>query len=515
MSFPFYPKHEYGCPNVSHCPHAGGAAIGHLVLLAGDHRERHFQLHRQIDIEQERNRKLFAENQQLETKIEQLKLELRLERQNKFATNKQKAQSVQAGQPTPPAAKKHGKRGAPVGHPGWYRKTPTQYDVCVEAPAPRKCPHCQSPDIAIYASQQASEHLQEDIIDGRYHVTLFMHPAARCRACRKWAQQAAAGEILGSRIGPQVRAMAVYLRNEIGVTYRKVPRALRDLLGLNFTPAALIGFEKMLADQAGPIIADIKKKIASTEGPVHADETYWTLDGDRAYYWVHTTEEYVHFEFETTRSGQVSRDILGEDFAGTLVTDCYSGYEAQEAGAKQKCLAHLARTARDWQKLVEDKRSADFKFFERIRAWVKRACDYHKKQSDWAKATRKKHLRWLEQELQLLQKVNLKHEKAITLQARLAKHSSDWLAFTRDSRVPPTNNLAERTLRPLVIMRKICFGHRSRDGGRRMATLMTVKDTARRHGHNPLRLFYRLFTQPPDQVMKYLYKKTSAKKSLA
>jgi transposase len=197
------------------------------------------------------------------------------------------------------------------------------------------------------------------------------------------------------------------------------------------------------------------------------------------------------------------------------VTDCYSGYEAQEAGAKQKCLAHLARTARDWQKLVEDKRSADFKFFERIRAWVKRACDYHKKQSDWAKATRKKHLRWLEQELQLLQKVKLKHEKAITLQARLAKHSSDWLAFTRDSRVPPTNNLAERTLRPLVIMRKICFGHRSRDGGRRMATLMTVKDTARRHGHNPLRLFYRLFTQPPDQVMKYLYKKTSAKKSLA
>ena len=515
MSFPFYPKHEYGCPHVRHCPHAGGAAIGHLVLLAGNNEDLHLQLHRQIDGERARNRQLYAENQQLEAKIEQLQLELRLERQNKFATNKQKTQSDKADEPTPRAAKKNSKRGAPVGHPGWYRKTPTQYDVRVEALAPRQCPHCQSSNIAIYAGQPDGEHLQEDIIDGHYHVTLFVHPAARCRACRQWVQQAAAGEILGSRIGPHVRAMAVYLRNEIGVSYRKVPRALGDLLSFNFTPAALIGFETMLADQAQPIIADIEKKIASTEGPVHADETYWTLDGDRAYYWVHTTEEYVHFEFETTRSGQVSREILGEDFAGTLVTDCYSGYEAQNANAKQKCLAHLARTARDWQKLVDRKRSIDFKFFERVVAWVKRACEYHKKQSDWAEATRKKHLRWLEQELQSLQRVKLKHEKSLTLQARLVKHSSDWLAFTQDVRVPPTNNLAERTLRPLVIMRKICFGHRSRAGGQRMARIMSLKDTARRHGHNPLRLFYRLFTQPPDQVMKYLYKKTSAKNSLA
>ena len=58
----------------------------------------------------------------------------------------------------------------------------------------------------------------------------------------------------------------------------------------------------------------------------------------------------------------MSRDVLGEHFTGTLVTDCYCGYEAHTAGAKQKCLAHLARTARDWQKLTIDG-SADFRFF--------------------------------------------------------------------------------------------------------------------------------------------------------
>ncbi len=166
------------------------------------------------------------------------------------------------------------------------------------------------------------EHLQEDIVDGRYHVTLFTHPSARCRSCRRWVQQAGKGEILGSRIGPHARAMAVYLRNEIGVSYRKVSRAIEDLLGLNFTPAAIIGFEKMLSRQTEPIVADIEKKIASTEGPVHADETYWTLDGCRAYYGVHTTEDFVHFEFATTRSGQVSRDILGDVIGPEELRSC-------------------------------------------------------------------------------------------------------------------------------------------------------------------------------------------------
>ena len=515
MQFSFYPGHERGCGHPNNCPHLGGAAVGMLVQIVNTSEDSRLSIHRHFDAERKRNSELVAEVVRLEKALEQAQLELRLERQNKFATNQQKSEPDAETESGAPADKKvGGKRGAPVGHVGWHRKTPTHYDIRIAVPAPKRCPHCESSNVAVYSSQAATEHLQEDIVDGQCHVTLFTHPSARCRDCRKWVQQAGKEEILGSRIGPHVRAMAIYLRNEIGVSYRKVPRAIKDLLGLSFTTAALIGFEKLLAQQAEPVVEDIEKKIASTEGPVHADETYWTLDGDRAYYWVHTTEDFVHFEFETTRSGQVSREILGGDFAGTLVTDCYSGYEAQNAAAKQKCLAHLARTARDWQKLTTEG-SADFKFFDRVVQWVKKGCHYHKKQARWAVATRRKHRKWLEEELVALQRLKLKFDKAITLQGRIIKHADAWLVFTKDSRVPPTNNLAERTLRPLVIMRKICFGNRSRDGGQRMAAIMSVKDTARRHGHNPLHLFYRLFTQPPDKVMRFLYKKTSAKKSSA
>lgn len=167
---------------------------------------------------------------------------------------------------------------------------------------------------------------------------------ARCGRCRRWVSQPGEAEILGSRIGPQLRAWAVYLRNEIGISYRKVPHAIEELLHVRFTAAALVGFERLLAKNAEPLVEDIAKKIASSDGAVHADETYWTLDGGRAFYWVHATDSSIHFQCDTSRSGQVSRDVLGEHFTGVLVTDCYAGYEAHVAGAKQKCLVHLART---------------------------------------------------------------------------------------------------------------------------------------------------------------------------
>ena len=34
MSVRFYPKHEFACPNLSHCPHLGGMALGTLVVIA-------------------------------------------------------------------------------------------------------------------------------------------------------------------------------------------------------------------------------------------------------------------------------------------------------------------------------------------------------------------------------------------------------------------------------------------------------------------------------------------------
>ena len=433
---------------------------------------------------------------------------MKLERQNKFATNQQKeeensatdeatAESAVAGQPK--------KRGAPVGHPGWFRPTPTHYDWSVDVPAPRRCPHCQG-HVTTPAALPPVNHLQEDVIENVYRVICYRHAAACCDDCGRWVEQAGKDEILGSRIGPYLRSRAVWLRNVIGISYRKIPQIIEEMHGITFTPAALIGFETMLAEKAEPVVEDIAKKLASSDGAVHADETYWTTDGQRSFFWVHGDEKYIHFQYDTSRAGQVSRDILGDDFTGTLVTDCYVGYAASVAGAKQKCLAHLARRAHDWQKLTEAD-SADFVFFEDIKQFVKRACNFHRRRRE-GKLSRKKQVAekaWLRAELVRLETCDVTHEKAITLQARLLRHPGEWLVFLDDPRVPPTNNLAERALRPLVVLRKITFGSRSDAGATRMAKIMTVGETARRHGHRASDIYFHLYTRPPDRVLRRLY----------
>jgi hypothetical protein len=87
MEFCFYPKHEYACPQISHCPHLGGAALGTLVDAASEHDEYLRMLWGQLDFERGRSTRLFEENVRLQAQIEQLKLELKVERQSKFATS--------------------------------------------------------------------------------------------------------------------------------------------------------------------------------------------------------------------------------------------------------------------------------------------------------------------------------------------------------------------------------------------------------------------------------------------
>src|SRR5262249_57404431 len=248
-------------------------------------------LHRQLDATRKSVSDLVAENEALKREVERLKLELKIERQTKFATNRQRqAHSVDDKPGESPAQTEPRKRGAPVGHPGWFRPTPTEYELLVEVAPSANCPHCGGP-VSVYSSQEPTDHLQEDLVAGRRHVTLFRHPQARCRSCRHWVQNPAEGEILGSMIGPRLRAIAVYLHTSIGISLRKVPRAIEDLFEFRFTPAALIGFERLLAPDALPVVDDIRKKIAASDGAVHAHETYWTLHRERAYYRSPATEQ--------------------------------------------------------------------------------------------------------------------------------------------------------------------------------------------------------------------------------
>ena len=88
MQFGFYPGHENGCGHPRDCPHLGSASVGHLVHIVNSSESSRQYVYRQLDAKRERNLKLVADVSRLEKALKQAQHELRLERQNKFATSK-------------------------------------------------------------------------------------------------------------------------------------------------------------------------------------------------------------------------------------------------------------------------------------------------------------------------------------------------------------------------------------------------------------------------------------------
>jgi transposase len=502
MLFVFYPKHQYACPHVDHCPHLGGAGLGNLVLAAEENEEWTDELLRQVDGLREENAaktRTIAEQQE---RIEQLERELKAERQKQFMTRRPD-EEVCAETKEPEAEAK--KRGAPVGHPGWFRPTPTKIDRTIFVPAPARCPHCNAAVVA-WPDLPPYEHLQEDFVGGRPTTTCYRHEEGRCSnpRCRLWARQPGEGEILRAKIGPEMRARGLFLRFDIGLPVRKVVAAAKGLDCLCFSPAALLGFEKQAAEKARPLARDVASKLRACDVN-HADETYYRIDGKPAYAWFHGNENLAHFYICTTRSGKISRKILGHDYAGGLVTDCYTGYNRHATKIKQRCVEHLKRTAKNWRKVTPEKSVASRQFFDDVVAWTKRCCAWYRRWKADAGPEKDGEAGWLRSEQARLESVTLDSEKAQTLQGRIRRYSKEWLTFLDHPGVPPTNNLAEQAIRFLVILRKLTFGSRTRAGARRMGAMLTVIQTARRQGKNVIRFLVALLTLTPNQAARAMY----------
>ena len=101
------------------------------------------------------------------------------------------------------------------------------------------------------------------------------------------------------------------------------------------------------------------------------------------------------------------------------------------------------------------------------------------------------------------------YPKAETFRKRLPGPEQKHL-FTcfRRPNVPPTNNQAERSLRPVVIMRKVIQGTRSEKGLENHGVLRSLFETARRQGKQAHQFFMDLFNKDAAHAQAALYHKS-------
>ena len=499
---------DFCCPHRHGCPYLEGLSTSWVFRryqeVAGTECHYEYQikeLYRQLDEERGRRQKVELENQQLKAQLHAL-------HRRQF-----KGRNARTT-PTPECSSaKRKKRGAPVGHPPWQRAKPKHIDQVIPVPAPTKCPHCRND--GLLPLTQTHEHVQEDIIlQPRTVATCYLHQQAYCGICERNVLQPGPGELLGSYIGPAAKATAIYLRYELNVPCRKISRFFNDFFGLTFVPASAYGFERQATRRGAPLYEDLRQKIQAL--PVaHADETSWRHDGQNYWLWYAGNDQLAFFHLDAHRSTDAAQSILGEKFAGVLVADALASYNGVHPKDWQSCLAHIKTKAKelDQELALLKGKAADplaHQFCQKVQGFVHTACQAHHQLSKgpWRAKAAKKKGQALRRKLRAVCKNLLRYNKAEAFRQRLlGPEQKHFFTCFRHPNVPPTNNQAERSLRPVVIMRKVIQGTRSVKGLENHNVLRSLFETARRQGKKAHHFFGDLFTKDTAQAQEALYRK--------
>jgi len=479
----------FECPYRHNCPHMDHLSTTWTLEVYQESFELRNEYHRMEERYQQRIAELEKALRERDEKIAQL----RLQHQKQFKAN---------AKPIPPPERgKSRKRGAPVGHPPWRRREPDHIDEVVKVPAPKTCPRCQCEDLSPHF--EIYEHTQEDVVlVPRTWVTHFVHRQSWCPRCRHPVYQTAEGELAGCSIGPMARALAIHLHYDLQIPYRKVQHILRNLFGMPLVPASAMAFDRQATLRGLPLYEKLGAMLKSSDA-VHADETSWRENGQGRYLWFGGNEHLAIYQI-ADRSGDSAVRLLGNDFDGTLITDAYAAYNAVNAAHRQTCWSHLAARSKEILQQIQLTSPPivvpqAVTFSNRLKQFASRICDLGRqlRNHKLSRAKARAMIPALKRQLKSFAGRPLDYAPAETLRDRIMNKDHDKLfTFLRLPGVEPTNNHAERSLRPLVIMRKVCFGTRSEAGSLSHSVLTSLLETARRQGKDRIAFLVALLTKP-------------------
>ncbi len=351
------------------------------------------------------------------------------------------------------------------------------------------CPDCGAP---LAGGSVARSRETFDLPPIEIVVTEHVYLERRCPDCgRRWVPAPELGQVVSGqgRIGHRLTSLIGVLREAARLPVRTIQMVLRTIAGLDLSVGAIVAASQRLAARAEPVVGEIAEAVRASP-VVHLDETGWREAGRNGYVWTASTADQRLFVHGSRAKAMVDT-ILGDAFAGVVVSDFYVAYTTDER-THQYCWAHLLR---DIHELAErhPQDPALGGWADAVRIIFDRA---------QAGATGPPRPRWaLRTALQTdLKQVCLPWQEAEVpqrgLSARILRHLESRFVFVTEPAVPATNNAAERSLRHLVVIRKISGGTRSAQGTATRMTLASLFGTWRAQGRNPFQACYALLASP-------------------
>jgi transposase len=378
------------------------------------------------------------------------------------------------------------KRGGQPGHEGHRRELvpETEVDELIECPPPERCQDCGG-SVYVDDSCAAERHQIWELPEVSARVTEYRLEWGQCIDCGSHFCGDLPLEVPEGMLGPRAMAAMAVLSGKYHLSKRATAEAMRDLFGLEMADGTVCNTEARVSAAIEPAVQEAACHVRE-QAVVHADETGWRLGARRAWLWTVVTATITVFAVRASRAAAVARELLGDEFRGILVSDRYSAYGWLTASRRQTCWAHLVR---DFRRIAERGGQCTdigdtllYWAAEMFALWKLFRTDQIDRR---ALRRQMKPVRSMILETLELGADSAHPKTSATCQEILKLAPALWTFVAVDG-VEPTNNAAERAIRPAVLWRKSSFGTDSQTGARFVERVLTVTATCRQQGRNVL-----------------------------
>lgn len=381
-------------------------------------------------------------------------------------------------------AKSKRKRGGQPGHQGTTRKlVPVEHVKEVHTIKPDTCRRCGHELVG--EDPEPYRHQVTEIPPVVAEVTEYRLHTLTCPGCGAETRAELPAGVPQGAFGPRLQAMVSLLSGR----YHLSKRDTVDVMGDFFQADVSLGSIPTLEQRTSEVIrepVEAAREYVKEQPVVHMDETGWREANQKSWLWVAATTPVTVFLIRQSRGGKVAREMLDEAFHGIVVSDRWSGYNWLLTRQRQLCWAHLLR---DFQAFVD--RGGESQHLgealltqaELMFQWWHRVRD-----GTMSRATFQAKMHVVQRTVGdlLRQGVDCSHNKTAGTCRDILKREAALWTFVRVAGVEPTNNRAERRVRPGVLWRKSSFGTQSEAGSRFAERIMTVVATLKQQHRNVL-----------------------------
>jgi transposase len=378
----------------------------------------------------------------------------------------------------------HRRRGGQPGHPGHTRTLiPVEAVDEVMVLKPTQCTHCQAPLAGDDPTPWRHQVIEMPPI--KPVVTEYQWHQLACPVCGELTRAPWPAGVPSGTYGPRVQATVALYTGAYRLSKRTTRQAMAEVFGVPMSVGTISQLEQATTEAVAAPVEEARTYVHE-QAVAHLDETSWRQGDKRAWLWVAVTSWVTVFVVRMSRGGQVARELLGERFSGILVTDRYSAYNWYPVRWRQLCWAHLLRdfeAMRGRGGASEEIGKALLAQAHQMFTWWHRV-----REGTLQRSTFRSYMTPLRREVERLLEAGRRcgvPKTAGTCRDILKRREALW-TFVQLEGVEPTNNAAERSIRPGVQWRKGSFGTQSEEGSRFVESMLTVVATLKQQQRNVL-----------------------------